>query len=45
MKKYYNPEIELVLLSDEDVITTSGGMTVGLEGFGFGSDDNNTWVW
>jgi hypothetical protein len=39
MKKYQNPEIELFLITEDDVIKTSpeGGLVVGGDGNGWGS--------
>ena len=45
MKTYYNPEIEMILLSNEDVIATSMAISKTAFGFGDGIEDNNTWVW
>ncbi|MBQ8212627.1 MAG: hypothetical protein IJZ80_01355 [Clostridia bacterium] len=43
MKKYYNPEIEVVLLKNEDILTAS--LTAAGE-FAWGAvEDGNVWDW
>ena len=44
MKKYYNPEIEMIVLASEDVITTSGLTKAGV--FSMGENENELlWDW
>lgn len=40
MKKYEMPEMQIVHISAEDVITTSGGITGGSGGADFGGGGN-----
>lgn len=45
MKKYYNPELEIVMLSEnEDVLTMSVQTTV-YSGFGDPNDIEGVWNW
>lgn len=45
MKKYYNPELEIVMLSEtEDVLTMSVQQNA-YKGFGDAEAEEGVWVW
>ena len=43
MKKYYNPEIEMIVLANEDILTAS---LTALDAFGMGAvEGEDMWTW
>lgn len=45
MKKYYNPELEIVMLSENEDVLTMSVQVNAYSGFGNVNDEEGVWNW
>lgn len=45
MKKYYNPELEIVMLSENEDVLTMSVQDAAYSGFGNSNDPEGVWQW